>query len=240
MKTYRRPATRAAAVAVATALSLSLAACGGDETEAPGSDPDANPSDVLAAAKTRIDETSGVRLELATDATPEGDYLGSAAGVIVADPPAFEGTAAGRFAGLSASDVGVVSVGGVFYANIIGGFTEFDLPECVPDPAGLLDPDTGISSILALATDVQQGDAERGGDNNDEIFTPYTATVPGPAIKNILPCAPGETFDATFTVDDAGELRGIDLTGDFFEGTDELTYTITVEEYDVEQEIAEP
>lgn len=239
MSSLRR--TTAAAVLVLIASS-GLSACSDDD---PGSGDDTSdevsPEEVLAAAKTRLDETTGVRLTLSTADDPDSTaFLSEASGVIVADPPAFEGQASGTFEGLPASDVDIVSVGGQVYAQLFGSFQDFDLPDCVPDPAGLLDPESGFGTVLTDAEQVEAGEAVRGGADNDEILTPYTAVVPGEAVQNLLPCAPGAEFVATFTVDDAGELQNADIKGEFFDGGGDITYTIAIEDYDVDEEITEP
>ncbi len=240
---------RVAAAAAATALSLtSFAACGGDD-ESPSAnssadadgDDEVTPQEVMDYAKQILDETSGVRLSLATDDEPDTDaFLKNAEGVLT-NAPAFDGTASGTFEGFPATGVGIISVDGDVYVNILGSWRDFD-PEdfCAPDPALLLDPDTGVSTVLTSAEGLDEGESERGGADNDEILTPYTATVPGEAIKNILPCAPGDTYDATFTITADGELREAELTGEFFDGGGDLTYTIGIDEYDVEQEITKP
>lgn len=233
--------TTAAAALVLTA-SLVTACSGDDEGGGTSATADeATPEEALAAAKSALDATSGVQLTLATDDTPDSDaYLSEASGVITADPQAFEGTASGTFEGVPASDVEIVSVDGKVYAQIFGGFQDFDLPECVPDPAGLLDPETGFGTVLTEAQQVSRGEAVRGGADNSEILTPFTATVPGDAVQNLLPCAPGAEFVATFNLDDEGLLQTADLQGEFFPGGGELTYTIAVEQYDVEQDITAP
>ncbi|MEO9324565.1 LppX_LprAFG lipoprotein [Nocardioides sp. C4-1] len=238
--------TAAAAVLVITAA-VGLSACSGDDGEPagnPSADTDGDgvsPAEALGFAKTRLDETSGVRLTLATEDSPDADaFLSEATGVITADPPAFEGKASGSFGGLPADGVDIISVDGTTYVNLLGSFSEFPLPECVPDPAGLLDPDTGFATVLTAADDVEAGEQQRGGADNDEIFTPYTATVPGTAVTNLLPCAPGESFQATFDLDDDGLLRNAEITGEFFPEVGEVTYTIAIDEYDVEQEITAP
>ncbi|MBS44097.1 MAG: hypothetical protein CMH83_13220 [Nocardioides sp.] len=243
--TSSRP--RRLATASATVLaSLVLAACSGGDSSGGGSSSDEEPptpEEVLAYAKEALDSTSGVRLSLATEDEVDSDaFLKAARGVIPADPPAFEGTADGSIAGFTANDIEVRSVDGDFYVNVFGSWQEFDPAElCAPDPGGLLDPDTGVSQVLTSATDLEAGEAQRGGADNSEVVTPYTGTVPGTAITNVLPCAPGDTFDATFTVNsDDGRLVSAELTGEFVNGADPLTYTIDVEEYDVEQEIAAP
>ncbi|MDO9456047.1 LppX_LprAFG lipoprotein [Nocardioides sp.] len=244
MKTLRR--TTAAAVLVLTA-SFALVGCSGDDE--PSGNPSANtdgddevsPEEALAFAKSKLDETTGVRLTLSTDDDPDSEaFLSEASGVITADPAAFDGKASGTFEGIPASDVDIVSVGGTVYAKFLGSFQDFDLPDCVPDPAGLLDPTSGFATVLTDAQQVEAGEQVRGGADNDEILTPYTAVVPGDSVQNLLPCAPGDEFVATFTLDDDGALRTADLTGEFFADTGEITYSIAIDDYDVDEEITKP
>ncbi|WP_232679903.1 LppX_LprAFG lipoprotein [Nocardioides sp. R-C-SC26] len=232
-----RGARALAVAATGLALAATLSACSDDDGADGGGAP---ANDVLGEAKTHLDETSGVRLTLATDGTADGDFLKSATGVIT-DAPAFEGSVDARFMGFDASGIKIVSVDGDLYVDIpVTGWSKQN-PEdfCAPDPATLLDPETGVSGVLGAATDLEKGESRRGGANNDEILTDYSATVPGEAITNILPCAPGDSFDAVFSIDDEGYLRTAKLTGEFF-GDDDITYTIDVEEYDVSQEISAP
>lgn len=238
----------AAAAVLALTATFALAACSGDDDEPSGNasadsdgDDAVSAEEALGFAKTRLDETSGVRLTLATDDSPDADaFLSEATGVITADPAAFEGQASGSFQGLPADGIDIISVDDAVYVNLLGSFSPFTLPDCVPDPAGLLDPDTGFATVLTAAEDAEAGEQQRGGANNDQIFTPYTATVPGTAVQNLLPCAPGESFQATFDVDDDGLLRNAEITGEFFPEVGEVTYTIAIDEYDVEQEITAP
>ena len=232
---------RIAAGASLALLALPLAACGGDDSSEPGGE-QSSPEEVMAAAKAALDETSGVELSLSTeDERPDGDFLKSAQGVIT-DAPAFQGTAGGRFLGFNAEGVEVRSVDGDFYVNApIIGWDTYDPAElCAPDPASLLNPDTGVSNVLVAATDLVAGEQRRAEDDNSVIVTPYTATVPGEAVSALLPCAPGESFDAVFTINEEGQLRAADLTGEFFSGGGEITYTIAVTEYGVTQEITAP
>ena len=237
--------TSAAAVLALTA-SLGLAGCSdpaasSDSPANTDGDDTVSPQEALAYAKTRLDETSGVRLTLSTTDAPESAaFLSEATGVITADPAAFEGTASGSFEGIPATDVEIVSVGGSVYAKIFGGFQDFDLPRCVPDPAGLLDPDDGFATVLTSAEQVEAGEPVRGGEDNDEVLTPYTATVPGTAVQNLLPCAPGDEFAATFTTDGDGALRTAEIEGRFFDDGGDITYTISIDDYDVDQDISAP
>lgn len=231
---------RIAAGAAAALFALPLAACSSVDGS-PGED-EMTPAEVMSGAKSTLDETSGVKLSLSTqDERPDGDFLKSAEGVIT-DAPAFQGVAGGRFLGFNAEDVEVRSVDGDFYINApIIGWDTYDPAElCAPDPATLLDPDLGVSNVLVAATDLVAQDQRRAADDNSVIVTPYTATVPGAAVKTLLPCAPGESFDAVFAIDEEGRLRSADLTGEFFSGGSEVTYTIAISAYGVAQEITAP
>ncbi len=232
---------RLAAVAAMATLGLAtFAGCSSDSSpSAEGAGPSAQ--EALDEAKAGLDATSGVRLSLATDDTLDTSaFLKDASGVVTTEP-AFEGTASGQLSGIPASDVPIISVDGEVYANVLGGWRSFD-PDtlCAPDPALLLDPEGGIGALLASATDVSAGTSQRAADDNTVIVTPYDATVPGTAITGLLPCAPGESFEATFTLTDDGLLRSADLTGQFFEGAGDITYTVTIDAYDVTQEISAP
>lgn len=157
MMLLRLPVRRLAAAALVGGLSVtSVAACsGGDDPVSENSeldddgDGEVSPEEVLAAAKEQLDATSGVEIELATADEPAGggDYLAEATGTLVADPPAFEGTVTGSVMGVPASEVPVVAVDGDLHVDVpILGWDTYD-PErfCAPDPAGLLDPESGVS-----------------------------------------------------------------------------------------------
>ncbi|WP_370250008.1 LppX_LprAFG lipoprotein [Nocardioides sp.] len=231
---------RLLSVPAATLLLLGgLTACGGGDDAAGGGE--ASPEELLSGAVTRLEETSGVRLTLSTDDTPDADaYLTRAEGVVT-DAPAFEGTVSGKFMGIPADGVSVVALGGTLYVDVFGTSQEFDPADlCAPDPALLLDADAGVPEVLAAATDLTAGESRRSEEDTSVIVTPYTATVPGDAVRNLLPCAPGDSFDATFTFTDDDVLEGAEITGEFFDGSGPITYRIGITEYDVEQEISAP
>ncbi len=245
------PVRRLAAAALVGGLAaVSVAGCsGGDDPVTSNKDLDddgdgeISNEEVMAAAKAKLDDTSGVELTLSTDEEPDdGDYLASAEGTLIADPPSFEGQVAGRVLGTSASDIAVVSADGVLYVEVpVLGWQEIDPGDfCAPDPGTLLDPDTGVSPILTATEDLEAGESELGGEDNAETLTPFTGTVPGETVRNILPCADGDDFDATYRIDSEGYLTVAEITGEFFAGMDAITYVIEVRGYDVEQEITAP
>lgn len=233
---------RLAAAALTGLLGLStLAACSGDDGDG-GDAP--SWSDAGAKAKDLLDKTSGVELSLSTKDNPGVDYLSKATGTIVADPPAFEGKVSGVVSGFPANDIDVVSVGGTLWVNIsiLGGWSDKYQPDdlCAPDPATLLDPDSGVSNVLTSSEDVETGKSERGGADNKDIFHTYSGKATGDSVRAILPCAEGDDFDITYRVDDDGYLRSAEVSGVFFPGADEVTYTIDVEKYDVTKDISAP
>lgn len=252
MKLHRphRPLLRrlAAGVAVATLSVTGLAACSGDDggvgqNERADADDDGevSPEEVLALAKETFDDTSGVTLVLRTDDLPDGVEGITRAEGVATHAPAFEGEITAVVFG-SSFDVPIVAVGGEVYAELplTTGVQSIDPGEYgAPDPAALMDPDSGISSLLTATEDVEEGETVRGGANNDEILTEYSGTVPGEVVENVIPSAEGE-FDATYTITEDGELREATLTGVFYPDSDEMTYTVTIDDYGTEKEITAP
>ena len=216
---------------------LALTGCSGDEG---GSEPDTDPTERLAAAKTVFDETSGLRITLSTDDLSEGvDGLLRAEGYGTHDP-AFDGEIVVRYAGIEPT-VPVVAVDGTVYAQVplTIGWSEVDPAEYgAPDPAGLMDPDSGFSSVLTATDDVEQGEQVRGGEDNRDVLTTFSGTVAGDVVAGIIPSAEGD-FEAAYTLTDDDELRSMELTGDFY-GAGSMTYTITFDDYGAEPTITAP
>ena len=50
----------------------------------------------------------------------------------------------------------------------------------------------------------------------------------------------GYDFDVAYTVTDDGELRQMVVTGAFYGGDDQVTYTVDFDQYGIEQEITAP
>jgi lipoprotein LprG len=216
-----------------------LSGCGGDDEPKGGG----NADEVLAAAKKTLDETSGVKISLATDDLPNGvTGITSADGTGV-HPSAFEGTFKLSVSGLPA-DADVIAVDGKTYAKnslLLPDWTPIDPADYgAPDPARLMDPDGGFSGLLSAADDVVAGDSVRGGAGNKEILTEYTGTISSDAVEALIPAAEGD-FDFTYTISDEGELREAVIKGAFY-GKDEgdVTYTLTLDDYGTEKEITAP
>jgi lipoprotein LprG len=231
----RMPA-RPLALLAAGAL-LVLTGCTEDAAPAEGE----SPEDVLAQAKQVLDDTSGIRLSLDADELPPGVSAVSGAEGVGTHAPAFDGTLDVVLAG-SEFEVPVIAVDGTVYAQVplVPGWQDVDPAEYgAPDPAQLMSTDAGFSSLLPATEGVEQGESVRGGENNEEVLTEYTGTVPGEVVGNVIPSASGE-FDATYTITDGGELRTVVLTGVFYPGTSPMTYTIAISDYGSEPSISAP
>jgi len=217
------------------AAALVLSGCTSDARE--NSD---SPEEVLAAAKTTLDETSGVRVSLSTEKLPPSvDGILEAEGVGTHDP-AFEGDLKVASGGVTA-DVPVIAAQGKVYAKLpfTTRYVEVDpAAYAAPDPAGLMEPEGGLSSLLTAAEDVEEGEQVRSG---EDVLASYNGTVPGDVVASVIPSASADhAFEATFTVDDEDRLREAVLTGPFYPEADDVTYTITFEEYDTSADITLP
>ena len=221
--------------ALATPLLLVSACSGGGGDEEPST-----PEDVLAEAKTQLDETSGVAIDLSAGELPQGvDALVEATGVGT-HAPAFDGDIKVSVNNLEV-DAPVIAVEGLVYAQLpfTKEYNEVD-PENygAPDPATLMDPDVGLSSWLTAIEGVEEGDETRDG---DQVLTTYTGTLPGSAVAEVIPSATVKAdFDATFSIDDEGRLVIAEVTGPFYGDAGDVEYTINLDDYGTDKEITAP
>ncbi len=223
--------------ALAAAL-LTLTGCSGDQEE--GAD-QRTPEEVMRQAKATLDETSGVAITLEGQDLPEGLAAIRAAEGVGTHAPAFEGTLTVTLAGQD-FEVPVVAVDGKVYAQLplTPGWSDVDPAEYgAPDPARLMSTDEGLSALLTATTGLARGESVRGGEDNREVLTEYTGSVPGDVVANVIPSASGD-FDAAYTVTDEGELRTARLTGVFYRDTEPMTYVIDFDDYGVERDITAP
>jgi lipoprotein LprG len=200
-----------------------------------------SPEEVMDLAKTTLDETSGLSLSLTTSDLPSGvDGVKAATGVGI-HPPAFDGSLTVALAGTEFK-VPVIAVDDKVWAQIplTPGWSDVDPADYgAPDPSRLMSTDAGFSALLPATEGIEEGESVRGGEDNREVLTEFTGTVPGEAVSNILPGAEGD-FDANYTITAEGELREAVLTGVFYPDTPSMTYTIGFEDYGTEKKIAAP
>lgn len=227
---------RTGALATLVALMVPITAC----SDGGGGGSDETPDEVLAAAKQALDDTSGVTLSLTTDALPEDvDGVLEATGVATR-APAFDGDLVVVVNGLDV-DVPVVSVDGKVYAKLpfTVAFAEVNPADYgAPDPAQLMNPDTGLSTWLADATDIEEGDRVRAG---EMVLSSYTGSLPGDVVDASIPSADEDAdFPVTFQVDEDGRLRSVEISGPFYGSKGTVDYTVSLDDYGTDKDITKP
>ncbi len=222
------------AAALAAGVLVALAGCGSSE-------PEESAGDLLARAKTTLDETSSLHFVLTSEGAPTtGTALTGGEGDI-ARPSSFEGTLQVLAAGASL-DLAVVSVDGTVYAQLpfTSGFSVVDPAQFgFGDPGALLDPDTGISQLLAEAGSAELGEERR---LDGEVVREVTAEIPGDLVEQVLTSAdPAQPVQARFSVaTESGDLRRAELTGPFYAADQDATFTIELSDRDADVEITAP
>lgn len=214
--------------AAGSAIAVTLGGCSGSDE----SEPDPPPPDLqdrIDSARQVLDDAKSIQFSMSTDELPSGvDGLLEADGVGT-HVPAFEGTVRVAAAGGSIS-ADVVSIDGDVRAKI--GFSPIFIPLDpssfgAPDPAQLIDAESGVSSFLTATDDVAEGDEARAG---DEVLTTISGTLPGSAVAAVIPSADDSAdFDVVYGLTDDDELRTAVLTGPFYPDAAEVTYSLTLD-----------
>lgn len=224
-RTVSRPVLRVALLPLALVLAALLSGCtgGGDDG---GSTDTAAVQKRLDAAKKAIDDAETVDVSLTTSSVPDG-----VSGLLSAKgkgnhSPAFEGDVKVSSGGATLT-AKVIAVDGTVYADtgLTPGYLTID-PAALkaPDPAGLLDPDSGLTSILTATDDLRTGDRSRDG---RDVLTSVRGTLPGSVVADIIPSALRQgTFTVTYRLTDDDELRDARMTGPFYGEGSKVTYTV--------------
>ena len=226
--------TTAPLLALALLAVPALTACGGS------SDTD-SAADLLADAKQTLDETETLHFVLGSEGAPEvGTELVGGEGDI-ARPASFEGTLQVLAMG-STLDLAVVSVDGTVYAQLpfTSGYSVVDPAQFgFGDPGALIDPETGISQLLAEAENAELGEERRV---EGDVVREVTADLPGELVEQILTSEdPSRSVRARFSIAvDSGELLRAELTGPFFSAEDDATYTLELSDFGADVEITAP
>ncbi len=214
-----------------------LAACSSQDTERtePG------PSARLQSAADAIAAAPAIEFSLATDQLPAG-----VSGLLSVkgrgnDSPAFQGEARISAAG-TALPAEVVAVDSQLWVKtgFSSDFLTIDPTELgVPDPAQLVGSgDDSAVSLLNSATGLEEGDKVRDG---RDVLTTITGTIPGADIARLLTTADEDgEFGAEFRLTDEDVLHDVVVTGPFYAGTDDVTYTLTISPLDSPVEITAP
>jgi lipoprotein LprG len=206
---------------VCAAVLLAVAGCkgGGSSTSS-----DESPADRLAAAKQSFDAATYIAFTLSTEHLPNGlQGLLSADGTGTHDP-AFTGDVKVQ-TDLTDITAPLVAVDGHVYAKFpfVGWNTLDPADYGAPDPASLMDTKAGISSLFTSIQNPQAGDDERDG---AQVLTRISGTLPGDSVRQVFPSAGSEPFDVTYTLTSDDEIDNATITGPFYDGQDDVTYTI--------------
>jgi hypothetical protein len=221
-------------LALAALLAPALAGCsGGGESK--------SASALLSDAKQALDEAESLHFTLSSEGAPENGTVLLGGEGDIARPASFEGTLQVQALG-SALDLDVVSIDGTVWAQLpfTSSFSEIDPASFgFGDPGALLDPETGISQLLAEADSAALGDESRV---DGEVVREVTAELPGELVEQILTSAePSRSVQARFSVaTESGELRRAELTGPFFTAEDDATYTLELSDFGADVEITAP
>ena len=223
---------RTTAALLLTALVLS--GCGGRSS-------DESAGDLLARAKTTLDDAASVHFVLTSDGAPAGGNALLGGEGDIARPASFSGTLQVQAFG-SSIDAEVISVDGTVYAQLplTTGYSVVDPATLgVGDPGALIDPDTGISQLLTAAQSPELGDESRV---DGEVVREVTGTLPGDLVADLLTSEdPAKDVTAVFSVaTDSGELRQVELTGPFFSADDTGSYTIVLSDFGADVSITAP
>lgn len=220
------------------ASTLVLAGCTGSDDGGKG-DP-AKLQARLTEAKKSLDDAETITISLATEKLPSG-----VTGLLSAKgrgnhSPAFDGKVK-VVTGGSSVDADVIAVEGKVYAktSFAPVFLTIDPASLrAPDPASLLDADTGITQILVKTKKVTEGGKSRDG---SDVLTTIKGTLPGSLVKDIIPsAAEDETFDVTYRLDDDNVLRDATLKGPFYPNGGDVTYTVKLTTSDTAVTIEPP
>lgn len=216
-------------------LAVALAGCGGS-----GGENHESARDLLERAKTALDDASAVHFVLTSEGgSASGPALVGGEGDL-ARPSAFEGTLHVRAMG-AGLNLPVVSVDGTVYAELpfTSGFSVVRPGDYgFSDPGALLDPGTGLSSLLTVAEDAELGDERR---IDGEVVREVTADLPGDRVEQVLTSAdPSRPVRARLSVaTETGQVLRMELTGPFF-STDDATFTLELSDYGADVDITAP
>ncbi|HEX3604443.1 MAG TPA: LppX_LprAFG lipoprotein [Candidatus Dormibacteraeota bacterium] len=212
------------------AVALACAACGSGGSG--GSAPDA--ATLLRQGKAAVDATSALHFTLSSAGVPSsasGTYITSGDGDAVR-PDAVRGTLQVVVQGLPLH-ISIVSVHGVFAVKLpfTNGYQATDPSKYgFTDPGRLLDPGSGLSSLINGA----HGSSYAGRDRvNGEELDEVKVTLPGRSVADLLSSADAsqDVQGRIGMVPSSHQVRRVELTGPFFDAHRSSTYTLILDRY---------
>jgi len=231
-------------LALGAVLVVALAGCSDKkDSGGGGGQPRDDAVAMLTAAKKSIDDAASVHIVLTGRDLPDNAQTLASGDGVATHAPAFKGKLTVRAAG-SPIDADVVAVGGKVYAKLPLTPRFIELPPSqlaglgAPDPAILLDPAKGLTSVLPTLKDPKvKGESRQGA----KVVTEITGSVEGKSLQGIFPKVPADKdFPSTFKIDkDAKQLVVATITGPFYDGATS-SYDVTLDKYGEQVEITKP
>ncbi|MCW2751403.1 MAG: hypothetical protein JWR83_2513 [Aeromicrobium sp.] len=224
-------------IPVLIAAALVLGGCSGS------SDSKTDPSKLaarLATAKKTLDAAETINISLTTSKLPSGvTGLLSAKGV-GNHTPSFKGKVVVVTGGTSLG-ADVVAVGGKVYAKTSFSPIYLSIDPAslkAPDPASLLDANSGVTQILVKTQKLTDGGKSRDG---SDVLTTIKGSIPGSVVRTIIPSADAaKTFAITYRLDGKDVLRDATLVGKFYPNGGDVTYTVKLTTSDAPVSISKP
>ena len=200
-----------------------------------------DPQRLLAEARATVNATVAAHFELTSQGIPTtGENLRGGSGDL-ARPDQLRGSFQVSVSGLPVT-IKVVVVAGRFWALLpfqaryqVVDPAQFGLG----DPAGLLDPATGVSRLLTQLAAARSVGQER---INGELLDQVSGTVPGTDVTGFLPDArPSTPVALTFAVDPTThQVRRVVAVGPFASAGTTSTYVLTLTAYGEQVSISPP
>jgi len=226
---------RSVAIVVGAALSLGTSGCG----SSPASTPNINPQTLLQQAKAKADVSSSVHFVLtSSNVGSNGTIIAAGAGDLVR-PDELQGSFSVTISGFAAN-VKVVSKGAVFEALLpfAKHYVKTDPSKFgLTNPAQLMDPATGLTSLLANPQDPRATSRERIA---GELLDTVTYSVPGTSIPVLPDANPSKPVTLIAAIDaSTHELRQVTLVGPLT-GASNSTFVLTLTNYNEQVNITLP
>lgn len=191
----------------------------------------ASPQTLLQQAKAKLDSASAAHFVLtSSNVSAGGTQIVNGSGDLVR-PDGMQGTFGATISGFTAS-VKVASKGGVFEA-LLPFQPHFQKTNPanygLTDPAQLMNRQTGLTRLLAIAQNPKLTNTERVG---GELLDTVTYSVPGSDIPVLPDAKPSAPVLLVAAIDPSShELRQITLTGPLTSATSNSTYVLTLTGY---------
>jgi lipoprotein LprG len=230
-------------LALCAVVVLAVAGCSDKKDSGGGNQSGGDAVALLTDAKKSIDDAASVHIVLTGRDLPDSAQTLASGDGVATHAPAFKGKLTVKSGG-SPIDAEVVAVGSKVYAKLSFTPSYIELPPSqlaglgAPDPAVLLDPAKGLTSVLPTIKDPKvKGETREGS----KVLTEVTGSVQGKSLQGIFPKAPADQdFPSTFKIDkDSKQLVSATITGPFYAGATS-SYDITLDKYGEKVEITKP